>query len=75
MLEDAPSSGRPVEIDGDQIETLIDSTSVALYRRQPVSEYPDQALTVTCTRLVVSITLMLRFHVSEVKKPRPCMFM
>ena len=26
LLDDAPRSGRPVEIDGDQIETLTDSS-------------------------------------------------
>ena len=42
LLDCAPWSGRPVEVDSDQIETLIEN-NVLSYKRQPsYSKYPNQ---------------------------------
>ena len=41
-LDDAPQSGRPVEVDSDQIETLIENNQC--YTMQEVADikYPNQ---------------------------------
>ena len=58
LLEGAPRSGRQVEVDSDQIETLIENNQ----------HYTNQTLKIICTSLVTLIALMLVFHISQAKK-------
>ena len=41
-LADAPRSGRPVEVDSDQIETLRTINILSWERQPPYSKYPNQ---------------------------------
>ena len=61
-LDDAPWLGRPVEVDSDQIKTLTENNQRG--RQLTYSKYPDQALKIICTSLVVLIALMFGFHLS-----------
>ena len=64
MLENAAWSGRPVEVDSDQIKTLRTISIIPLRWKLTYSKYPNQALKIICTSLVMLITLMFGFHVS-----------
>ena len=55
-LDDAPRSGRAVEVDNDQIETLTESN-----QRYTTREIAD---TLICTSLVMFIALMFGLHIS-----------
>ena len=71
LLDDSPWLGRPVEIDSDRIETLIETSQC--YTMQEIAEYskyPDQALKIICTSLVISITLKFGFLISQVEKKK-----
>ena len=65
-LDNAPQSGRPVEVDSDQIEAFIENSQH--YTMQEIaptySKYPNQVLKIICTTLVMLIALMFGFHVS-----------
>ena len=64
-LDNAPWSGRPVEVDSAQIKTLIGNNQH--YNTQEIvtySKYPDQAVKIICTSLVMLIALMLEFHIN-----------
>ena len=64
-LDNAPWMGRPVEVDSDQIETLIENNQC--YTTQEIAnilKYPNQELKIICTSLVMFITLMFGFHMS-----------
>ena len=66
MLDDSPWLGRPVEIDSDRIETLIETSQC--YTMQEIAEYskyPDQALKIICTSLFMLITFMFGSHISK----------
>ena len=65
LLDDAPRLGRPVEVDSDQIETLIENNQrCILWERADLFKYPNQVLKIICTSLVVFIALMFGFHIS-----------
>ena len=65
-LDGAPWSGRPVEVDSDQIETLIENSQHYTMREiVTYSKYPNQALKIICTSLVMLIALMFGLHISE----------
>ena len=64
-LDNAPWMGRSVEVDSDQIETLIENNQC--YTTQEIAnilKYPNQELKIICTSLVMFITLMFGFHMS-----------
>ena len=63
-LDDAPWSGRPVEVDSNQIETLRTINIIPRGRWLTYSKYPNQALKIICTSLLTLIVLMFGFHVS-----------
>ena len=52
---DAPQSGRPVEVDSNQIETLR-TVVIPCERLATYPKYPGQGLKIICTSLVISIT-------------------
>ena len=53
-LDDAPWSGRPVEVDSDQIKTLIENNQrYTTWEIATYSKYPNQALKIICTSLVM----------------------
>ena len=52
LLDNAPWSGRPVEVDHDQIEALTENDQCY------------QVLKIICTSSVVFINLMFGFHIS-----------
>ena len=65
LVGDTPWSGRPIEVDRDQIETLIENNQC--YTTQEIAnilKYPNQELKIICTSLVMFITLMFGFHMS-----------
>ena len=64
-LDNAPQLGRPVEVDSDQIETLIEINIIPCRKQPTYSKYPNQALKIICTSLVMFIALMFGFHLSE----------
>ena len=69
LLDDAdcglPQSGRPVEIDSDQVEIFLRTIHVTLRGGQwAYSKYPNQLLNIICTSLVMLITLMFGFQIS-----------
>ena len=64
-LDNAPRLGRPVEVDSDQIKTLIENNQ--RYTTQEIDDilkYPNQALKIICTSLVMLIALMFSFHIN-----------
>ena len=64
-LDGAPWSGRPVEVDSDQIGTLMENSQHYTMQDSPIcSEHLSQALEITCTSLVMFIALMFDFHIS-----------
>ena len=55
-LNDAPQWGGPFGVDSDQMETLTENSqrsAMCIY-----SKYPNQALKIICTSLIMLITLM-----------------
>ena len=66
-LDDAPQSGRPVEVDSDQIETLIENNQQStLYHTE--DRWHTQNIQIKCWKsfaLTWLITLMFGFHISE----------
>ena len=65
LLDDAPLSGRPVEVDRDQIEIFLRTIHVTLQGRQwAYSKYPNQLLNIIYTSSVMLITLMFGFQIS-----------
>ena len=65
LLDNGPQLGRPVEVDSNQIETLIENNQC--YTTQEIADilkYPNQVLKIICTSLVMFIALMFGFHVS-----------
>ena len=65
-LDNAPWSGRPVEEASDQIETLTTINTIPRERQPIYPKYPNQALNIICTSLV--ILRMFGFHTSKKKK-------
>ena len=63
-LDDAPWSGRPVQVDSDQIETLRTINVIPPGRQSTYSKYPNQAVKIICSSLVMLIALMFGFHIS-----------
>ena len=63
--DDVPRLGRPLEVDSNQIETLIESN-----QRHTTQEVADilkiskSSVEIICTSLVMLITLMFGFHLS-----------
>ena len=76
-LDDAPQSGRPVEVDSDQIETLIENNQQStLYH--PEDRWHTQNIQIECWKsfaLTWLITLMFGFHISEKKPSWPYLHM
>ena len=63
-LDHAPQTGIPVEVDGKQIETLIENNQCYYYVRDSWhAQNIQQALNIICTSLVMFITLMFEFHI------------
>ena len=61
----------PVEVDSDQIETLIERNQC--YTTQEIAnilKYSNQELKIICTSLVMFITLIFGFHMSLAKKKK-----
>ena len=64
MLDDAPWSSRPVEIDSYQTETLIENSQLIPCKRLLThSKYP--VLKIICSSLVIFMALMFGFHISR----------
>ena len=64
-LDNVPWMGRPVEVDSDQTETLIERNQC--YITQEIAntlKYSNQELKIICTSLVMFITLIFGFHMS-----------
>ena len=57
-LGDAPWSGRLVEVDSNQIKTLVENSQ---------HTQPNQVSKITCTSVVLFTTSMFQFHVSDKK--------
>lgn len=65
LLDDAPQSGRPVEVDSDQVEIFLRMIRVTPQGRQwAYSKYPNQLLNIIYTSSVMLITLMFGFQIS-----------
>ena len=64
MLGDAPWSGRPVEIDGDQIETLTDGRQRYRPWEAACVRVPTSSTDSHWHKLVTLITLIFRLHLS-----------
>ena len=65
LLDDAPWSGRPVEVDSDQIETLIEDNQRYTTREiADILKISKSRLKVIRISLVMLIALMFGFHVS-----------
>ena len=63
--DDAPWSGGPVEVDSDQIKTLIENNQCyTIQEIADITKYPNQVLKIICTSLVMLITLMFGFHIN-----------
>ena len=67
-LDSTAEQGRPDEVDQSQIEISSEDNVIQCMRQPTYSKYPNQALKVICTSLVILIALMFEFHISE-KKP------
>ena len=64
-LDDTPWSGRPVEVDSDQTETLAENNQhYTTWEIAVILKIPNQVLKIICTSLVMFITLMFGFPVS-----------
>ena len=69
-LSVAPWPGRPVEVDSDQIETLIEKNQHYIMQEiVHILKITDQVLKIICTGLVMFVALMFGFRISYVKKP------
>ena len=65
LLDDAPQSGRPVEVDSDQVEIFLRMIHVTSQGKQwAYSKYPNQLLNIICTSSVMLISLMFGFQIS-----------
>ena len=60
LLDNVPLS-RPVEVDNDQIKTLRTINFIPCKRESAFSKYPNQALKIIFTTLIMLITLMFGF--------------
>ena len=65
---DASLSGRPVEVDSNQIKTLIESNVNTKWEIANIFKIPPSVLEITCTSLVMLVALILEFHICEGKK-------
>ena len=64
-VDDAPRSGGPVEVDSNQIETLIENNQhFTTWEIVEYSKYPNHRLKIICTCLVMLIILMFGFHIN-----------
>ena len=64
-LNGAPWPGRPVEVDSDQIETLIEKNQHYIMQEiVHILKITDQVLKIICTGLVMFVALMFGFHIS-----------
>ena len=64
LLDDVPWSSRPVEVDSDQIETLLRTINVIPHMWWSTnSKYLNQELKIICTSLVSLITFIFGFHI------------
>ena len=62
--------GRPVEVDSDQMETLIEKNQHYIMQEiVHILKITDQVLKIICTGLVMFVALMFGFRISYVKKP------
>ena len=52
-LDNAPRSGRPVEVDIDQIETLFENNQHYTTWEMTYSKHPNQVVKIICTSLVM----------------------
>ena len=65
-LDYAPWSGKPVEVDRNQIKTLTENNQHHTTREiADILKCPNQMLKIICTSLVMLIALMFGFHISE----------
>ena len=65
LLDNAPRLGRPVEVDSNQIETLIENNKhFTTWEIVEYSKYPNHGLKIICTCLVMLIILMFGFHIN-----------
>ena len=64
-LDDAPLSGRPVEVDSDQVKILIENNPHYTMREiANILKISRSRTEITCTSLVMLIALMFGFHIS-----------
>ena len=64
-LDDAPRSGRPVEVDSDQIETLTENNQrYTTQETADILKISKSSVEILCTSLVMLIDLMFGFHIS-----------
>ena len=58
-LDNAPRSGRTVEVDSNQIEIIMENNQCyTMLEIATYSKYPNQVLKIICTTLVMLIALM-----------------
>ena len=66
MLEDAPQSGRPVEVKSNQNETIIENNQHSTVQEiANILKIPNHALKIICTSLVMLMVLIFGSHISE----------
>ena len=64
-LNGAPWPGRPVEVDSDQIETLIEKNQHYIMQEiVDILKVTRSRLKIICTGLVMFVALMFGFHTS-----------
>ena len=64
-LDDAPRSSRPVEVDSDQIATLIENNQCyTIWEIADILKMSKSSVENLCTSLVMLIALMFGFHIS-----------
>ena len=65
-LDNTPWLDRPVEVDNDQIKTLIENNQRCTTQEiaDAYSKFPNQVLKIICTSLVMFIASMFGFHIS-----------
>ena len=69
LLDNAPWSGRPVEVDSDQIKTLIENNQCyTMSEIANILKISKSSVESICTSLVMLITLVFGFHISLAKQ-------
>ena len=65
LLDDAPRSDRPVEVDSDKIETLIENNQpYTMWEVANILKISKSSVRIIYTSLIILIALMFGFHTS-----------